>query len=347
MKSATMIVDLQYGSCGKGLLAGYLAEYEIAVDTAVIAWGPNSGHTYIDADGVKYVNIALPNSIVSPDLRRVLIGPGSVIDPDRMRLEMEMYAVHLDDVKVCIHENAAVVLPRHREEEAGYGYKIGSTMKGVGAAVVDKIRRDIGRPLNVAGEALQNTPLEPYVVSASLYNEELDKAHDVMIEGSQGFSLSINHGFYPFTTSRDCTAMQILSDCGIPMSWMTDNRHDLRVVGTARTYPIRVANRYDPAGRQVGWSGPCYDDQEEITWSSLGIEPELTTVTRLPRRLFTFSEKQIRDACRINGVDSVFLNFCNYVPTTELDELIAKIERYATVQYTGWGPTARDIKVRG
>lgn len=344
LKRFDIIVDLQYGSTGKGLLAGCLAEKH-QYDTIVTAWAPNAGHTYINADGVKFINTAIPNGIVSMGLRRILLGPGSVINPSTLLDEIEKYAPWLDEVDILIHESAAIVTQEHRDEEAGGMFKIGSTMKGVGAAMIEKIRRDPSSNI-IARDALVSTPLEGLVVSAYEYNKALDKGERVLLEGAQGFSLSINQGFYPFTTSRDCTTHQLLSDCAIP-------RHmaqAAKVYGSARTYPIRVANRFKD-DVMVGTSGPCYDDQREIEWSYLGMDPELTTVTQLPRRIFTYSHDQMVDAVRMNGVDEVFLNFVNYIEREDhcpakmhLRDYDASIKAAGSkMVLTGWGPSINDV----
>jgi len=345
MRELHMIVDLQYGSCGKGLLAGYLGD-TLAPDTIITAWSPNSGHTYIDRWGTKMMNTVLPNGIVSPNLKRILLGPGSVIDANKLWDELNRYDGFLDNVEIMIHECAAVVGEHHRKAEREYGFGIGSTMKGVGEAVIEKIRRKPESNI-IARDVLVGTPLEGLVVPASVYNDAIDDAQLAVIEGSQGFSLSMNQGFYPFTTSRDCTVHQLLSDCAIPAGM----RHVDRVVhGVARTYPIRVANRYDDKGNQIGWSGPCYDDQEEIEWGRLGIEPELTTVTQLPRRIFTWSHEQIKEAVRMNGIDDVFLNFVNYINmdaspgAMRLADYRQSIETAgASVKWLGVGPSHGDV----
>jgi hypothetical protein len=128
----------------------------------------------------------------------------------------------------------------------------------------------------------------------------LREAEHVIVEGAQGYGLSMYHGFYPYTTSRDVSVWQILADCGIPHDLLPTvmDLPDITVIGTCRTYPIRVANRFDTHGTQVGYSGPCYDDQLEISFEEIGQKVELTTVTKLPRRIFTFSEKQITEAVR-------------------------------------------------
>ena len=345
MEQLHVITDLQYGSTGKGLLAGWLAK-AVAPDTLIIAWSPNAGHTFIDEDGTKFVNTALPNGIVADSVRQILIGPGSVIDPAAFLDEVERYCLYLDGVEILIHENAAVVTQKHRDQEARGMFKIGSTMKGVGAAVIDKIRRDPTENV-IARDALVSTPMEGYVVSAQQYNDALDRAKITILEGAQGFSLSINQGFYPYTTSRDCTTHQLLSDCSIPNTPV----RGATVYGCARTYPIRVANRFDANGKMVGTSGPCYDDQKEIPWARLGMAPELTTVTKLPRRIFTFSEQQIREAIRMNGVDEVFLNFVNYIDR-DTDDGKYTLREYmnivssagARVTLLGTGPTELYVK---
>lgn len=370
MRELHIITDLQFGSTGKGLFAGYLGK-KLQPDTVVTAWGPNAGHTYVDEHGEKFVNIMLANSIqTSERLRRVLIGPGSIINPDIMLDEVKRYWPKLSGCQFYIHEHAAVVTQEHRDAEAQYGYGIGSTMKGVGEAVIEKLRRKsrLQDPTfyNVAKSALARTELADFVVSRDVYDRAVDDADVVLLEGAQGFSLGINSGFYPYCTSRECTTAQLISDCGLPMP--LGRYYHRSVYGVARTYPIRVANRYawtkgvpcdhpdadrTPGGRclacgasylQVGTSGPCYNDQREIDWKDIGREPELTTVTKLPRRIFTFSEQQIHDAVRMNGVNHVFLNFCNYV--RDRDELLRMqrtIEKYAPVKWTGWGPSVYEI----
>jgi adenylosuccinate synthase len=217
-------------------------------------------------------------------------------------------------------------------------------MKGVGAAVIEKIQRNPESNI-IARDALVSTPLEGYVVPADVYNRVVNGANVCVLEGAQGFSLSINQGFYPFTTSRDCTTHQLLSDCAIPRNAAKYTQ----VYGCARTYPIRVANRYAD-DKMVGTSGPCYDDQEEIEWSRLGMEPELTTVTQLPRRIFTFSEQQIREAIRMNGVDQVFLNFVNYIDmdknpaAMKFGDYVNIIRKAgAKISMVGFGPSYNDV----
>jgi adenylosuccinate synthase len=338
MHKITMVIDLQYGSTGKGLLVGYLAE-TTCPDTIVTAWAPNAGHTYIDRAGRKFIHTHLANGIVSPFCKRVFLGPGSLIDPMQLLDEIAQCEDIIDarGIRIMIHPHAAIVTQRHRDLEAGPMTKIGSTKKGVGAAMIQRIERNPD-DMNIAS---REPLLNKYVVSQSEYQDMLGSANHILVEGAQGFGLSMYHGFYPYTTSRDVTVWQILADCGIPRAMAKD----LEVFGTCRTYPIRVANRYDADGKQVGYSGPVYDDQSEVTFESIGQEQELTTVTKLPRRIFTFSLKQIAEAIEFNGVDRVFLNFANYVNSeNELIRIIDAIECAGSrVCYLGLGPRFRDV----
>lgn len=339
-----MIMDMQYGSTGKGLLAGYLAVNE-EPDVVVTAWGPNAGHTYIDRDGRVFIHRMLANGIVSPRLAVVLIGPGSVIDLSVLYNELSQCADLLQGKNVIIHPHAAIVLPEHLEQEKK-NVTIGSTMKGTGAAVVQRIGRD-PKNMNVASAVVSEEWLESVrelginiYVDDERYRITLDQAELVQIEGAQGYSLSIYHGAYPYCTSRDVTPAQVMADCAIPFSMVPE------VYGTLRTFPIRVSNRQVSEGVQYS-SGPCYVDQVELDWQNdLGMEPELTTVTKLPRRIFSFSDIQLRRAVHHCAPTKIFLNFANYLKSTEeLIALVDKIEEISQsdVAWIGIGPNHGDV----
>lgn len=340
---AYMIMDLQYGSTGKGLLAGHLAN-SLKPDVVVTAWGPNAGHTYIDANGRKFIHRMLANGVVSPNLESILIGPGSVIDLNCLEEEIKSCADLLDGKVIVIHPHAAIVSTKHAEIEKR-NVKIGSTMKGTGAAVIQRLERDPDNS-NVAKDVIEGDWCADMFdscgvaiyVDAEAYQNALHDATLIQIEGAQGFSLSIYHGMYPYTTSRDVTPAQVLADCAIPYHIRPE------VFGTIRTFPIRVANRFDEDGNQIGTSGPCYPDQQELEWSDIGIAPELTTVTKLPRRIFSFSRKQLLDAVYQCAPSYVFINFANYVDDGQLSELRALVcESGSKVGWVGYGPTECDI----
>lgn len=357
-KKATIVVDAQFGSTGKGLIAGYLAERD-QPDVVMTAWSANAGHTYIDANGRKFVHCMLANGIVSPTLTHVLVGPGSQMDWQLFLDEIQQCADLLKGKTILVHMNAAIITDAHRAEEQGPMTKIGSTKKGCGAAMIAKIRRNPDDQ-NTAGAmrekllgdgvflGLLAKGVNLEIVGNDKYMEVVYAARRIQVEGAQGFSLGINNGFYPYVTSRECTPAQVCVDVNLPLAFMD------KVVATMRTYPIRVANRYNEAGEQIGWSGPCYPDQKELDWKAdLGMEAELTTVTKLPRRIFTFSYEQTKAALSVIRPDEVFLNFCNYMEPDEVAEVVGTIERAAhelkipgpmpLTQYYGYGATVKDI----
>jgi len=343
-KTIDVVIDLQYGSTGKGLLVGWLAERGTH-DTIMSAWAPNAGHTYIDSMGRKFIHTMLPNGIVGSCVQRVMMGPGSVIDMDKLSEEIDACEdiLRRNLISIFIHPNAAVVTQEDRDIEYKTMTAIGSTKKGVGEAVINKIRRNPDRPSVISqfeGKHLLLDRDNVHVVrSTAEWLAIYSSSRKVLVEGAQGFGLSINHGFYPYTTSRDVTPSQIMADCGIPFS----DARKARIHGTCRTYPIRVANRFDENGTQVGWSGPCYPDQAEISWQDIGLEPELTTVTKLPRRLFTFSNQQINVAMSVCDPSTVFLNFVNYVQSYDLFERIWWNFRDVPELIIGVGPTYNDV----
>ena len=341
MQCLDLIIDCQFGSTGKGLIAGYLAKRN-RPDTIITAWAPNAGHTFIDDQGRKFVHTMLGNGIVSPNLKRVMIGPGSVIDIHALLAELDACSDLVDKSQIIIHPNAAVVSQRHRDEEAGPMTKIGSTKKGTGAAMIQRIRRDPD-DMNTAAAEIALTPLSDCVVSVERWLEIMENEVEyAQIESAQGYSLSMYHGFYPYTTSRDVSTSQTIADCGIP--YRVVERALSQVIGTCRTFPIRVANRFDSEGKQVGWSGPQYNDQSETSFEAIGQKVELTTVTKLPRRIFTYSRKQIEQAVLVNGVTKMFLNFANYATHQQLHEISSHIESLTDLQGTGWGPAEGDVR---
>ncbi len=337
MTKVTLIVDLQFGSTGKGLIAGYIAERD-KPDTVINANMPNAGHTYINAAGRKWMHKVLPNGIVSPNLRNVMLGAGSIFSLDRLREEFYGSAdiFSREGVRLVIHQDAVVLDESHAEQERQTLSHISSTMQGSGAALVSKISRN---PQNDhrAIVRLKGTEFEGCVVTQSEWLSIVYASNFILAEGAQGYSLGLNAGFWPYCTSRDCTPARFLADCGIPHSF------DVTVVGTARVHPIRVGNTAD------GFSGHIYSDQVETSWDELGVEQELTTVTKRVRRVFTFSEQQIREALMACRPDEVFLNFCNYDHETAMKvaNVIEKakydVGAHCTMRYFGYGPKQSDI----
>jgi adenylosuccinate synthase len=329
---AYVVVDGQYGSTGKGLASGLLAEmFHKNVDLVTSNAGPNSGHTNY-YEGEKIVLKQLPTFAVTAkkcgtDIQ-VFMNAGAVIAPETLNEEMKLHDMN---GIVRVHPHATCVTDSAIGADATNVGSIGSTGKGTGPAQMAKIARK-GTDAVVAGHT---DKIECDVDNLYVIDNDV-----VMVEVSQGFSLGINSGFYPFTTSRECTVAQAISDARIPLENYRDN---LMVV---RSYPIRVA----------GNSGPTYDDQMELTWDDLGVEPEITTVTKKVRRVFTWSDDQFCDATYLNRPGVVMLNFANYLAQQgqDVDAFVRErvLQNYVNVLgrmpkaiLLGFGPESKDVKV--
>lgn len=336
MRNTTLIIDLQFGSTGKGLIAGYLAERD-QPDVVINANMPNAGHTYINDEGREWIHKVIPNGIVSPRLKYVVIGQQSIFKLDQFKKEVEMSKDLLEGKTIMVHCDAVILDESHAEAERASLSGISSTMQGSAAAAVSKMMRDPSNNHRVASskeflaytwKARDEFNINIKYVDSRQVAMVLNGATKVLAEGAQGYSLGLNAGFWPYCTSRDCTPARFLADMGIPLNCLDS------IVGTARVHPIRVGNTAD------GYSGDVYPDQKELSWEDVGIKPELTTVTKRPRRIFTYSRQQMADAILACEPNEIFLNFANYDP--DMAALIAA--ELPQVKYIGFGPKRCDIQ---
>jgi adenylosuccinate synthase len=313
-----MVMDLGWGSSGKGGVCGAFATHN-EYEAVMCAYGRQAGHTYNHRKaGIELMTQQVPIGIVSETATSIFIGPGAIIHPETLKSEIDRYSKFLHNKKIYIHESAAVVTDHHAQAEAERGQtKMGSTSKGVGQAIIDRILRDPGSNA-IARDAFRFDPeLAPLVVSRYVYDQHVSKiTGNILVEGAQGFGLSLYHGDYPFCTSRDVTPAQLTADIALPRRW----HEHITVVGVARTRPIRVNNR-------DGYSGPAYPFQRELTWDKLGVKPERTTVTKLERRIFEFSIEQVLHAAHhcLKPDDDIALSFCDYIGEDEKESISNEI----------------------
>jgi adenylosuccinate synthase len=352
-----IIIDGQWGSTGKGKVASYLAHH-YSPAMAVCNFAPNAGHTHYDPDGNKFVLKQLPSSVLNDDVL-LGIGPTAVLDVKRVLEEIETHGVQK---RLIIDEKATILEDDDKRHEDEQGLDaISSTKQGGGYALARKVLRKARLARDVA-------ELSPFIgdVCGEIHNV-LRRGGAVLAESPQGFDLSLNHGHsYPFTTSRDITTSSIAADFGCPPCLVGS------VFGVLRTYPIRVGNLSGEGlfnEPRYGWSGPCYPDQQEITWNLVAnasarpkdIAPlvEKTTVTNKPRRVFTWSDAQFLRFLRycaptylcINHVD--YIDFtasgCNDVynlPATVTTWLEQLVDRISTMLWQSASEPLSSVKIR-
>lgn len=340
-----LVIDGQWGSTGKGAIAGYLARKR-KPDGMVCNFGPNAGHTFVFDGGSRVMTRQLPSGIVSDSVTAIFIGPGSIIDPEVLESELKQFEHFIGNHRIYIHERAAVVNEDNRMAERSMLRHISSTCKGTGSAMVSKtMRMDTGIARHYKGSPDRWTQ---FICSHDVYTKALLSCNVLQIESAQGFELGNSSGsHYPYCTGRDITPAQVLADCGVPVGVLTD----FEVIATMRTFPIRVGDQYDAeTGEKVGTSGPVYSDQREVTFAEIGVPDEHTTVTGKKRRIFTFSDHNAERMIRSCMPRFIFLNFANYVsdkPT--FDDLavagyvkrmhaahVAALGKYAPVDFVRW-----------
>lgn len=281
MTRVTVVVGGQYGSEGKGAVAGFLGRDMGAHSLAVRVAGPNAGHTAYDSKGREWKLRAVPVAAATSANCQLHIAAGSEVDTEVLfdeiaRMEMEGHEVRN---RLTIHPSATILGPHHisMEKESGIVGRIGSTGKGIGAARAARIARN-------CQTAEEVDSLERFLSDSGPL--DLAGVDHVVIEGTQGYGLGLHTEFYPQVTSSDCRAIDFLAMAGIsPWDLQVD---PFEVIVVARTYPIRVA----------GNSGPI---QGETTWAKLGLPEERTTVTNKVRRVGGWDLGLLQEAIRANG----------------------------------------------
>jgi len=320
-----IVLDGQFGSTGKGLLCSYIASKN-DIDISVSNCSANAGHTFY-YNGKKYIVSHIPVSSIIDDGSLIYFSPAAVINVDKLLFEIEEY--NINTAKIFIHPRASIISKEDIMYESNLDSsvsKIASTRSGVGEAQVRKIRRS---STLAAGEP----KLKHFIGEIDLQGKA-DFGNIVFVETSQGMDLSLNSGFaYPYCTSREITVSSTLSDVQVHPNYLG------KVCVSIRTFPIRVGNLTDSSGRTIGYSGPFYQDSVELSWDDVGVDPELTTVTKRERRIATFSYKQYIRMLKLYKPDYVLLNFANYLSSKDLDELLSKI----SVTHISYGPKIEDI----
>lgn len=322
----SIVVGGQYGSEGKGKVALDLARRKRAA-AVVRVGGTNSGHTGIDPQGRRWALRQLPVSVLAPNTVAVL-PPGALIDPEIFLDEVERLG--LGPERVYVSPAASLITPADKAAECRGGLvdAIGSTGSGSGAALARRMTAR-GQPTLLAGD---HGALWPYLKDTEGYLSGLvDRGARVVIEGSQGFGLSLLHGAYPFTTSRDTTASAFAAEAGLGIFDVDD------VTLVVRSYPIRVAGNSGPLPGEISWS---------LIAAQAGLpddHQELTTATRKVRRVGRFEPEVVRRAIRVNRPTCVVLNHLDYVgPGGPSDATVAEF-----VEWTVEGAIGRKVDLLG
>ncbi len=323
-----VILGLQWGDEGKGKIVDYFAkDYDII---ARFQGGPNAGHTLYVGDQ-KIVLHQIPSGVFHEQTVN-LIGNGVVLDPVTLRKESEKVAAFGIDLKknLFIAERTHLILPTHRAldkaaESSKGESKIGSTLKGIGPAYMDKTGRNGLR----VGDLLHKSFTTQYIklrlkhqklldnynfdedISAweeeffdaieflkslnivngeYFLNEKISSGKRVLAEGAQGSMLDIDFGTFPFVTSSNTISAGVCNGLGVAPQKIKE------VIGVSKAYCTRVGG------------GPFPTELEDETGEKLRkVGSEFGATTGRPRRCGWMDAVALRYACMLNGVTQIVM----------------------------------------
>lgn len=323
-----VILGLQWGDEGKGKIVDFFApQYDVI---ARFQGGPNAGHT-LYVNGKKIVLHQIPSGIFHQNTVN-LIGNGVVLDPVTLKRECDAVAAFGIDVKknLYIAQRTNLIVPTHRaldkasELSKGEG-KIGSTLKGIGPAYMDKTGRnalrvgDIGDKKFVSNyiklrikhqklldnfnfnedisaweeeffEAIEFLRTLNVVNGEYFVNNKISQGKKILAEGAQGTMLDVDFGTFPFVTSSSTISAGVCTGLGVAPQKIKE------VLGVTKAYCTRVGG------------GPFPTELEDSTGEELRkIGNEFGATTGRPRRCGWIDLVALKYTCMINGVTQVVM----------------------------------------
>jgi len=323
-----VLLGLQWGDEGKGKIVDYFApKYDII---ARFQGGPNAGHT-LYVNGQKVVLHQIPSGIFHENTTN-LIGNGVVLDAVTLKKEYDKVAAFGIDGRnhLYVAERTHLILPSHRaldkaSELSKGNEKIGSTLKGIGPAYMDKTGRNglrVGdlldknfttqyiklrmkhqRLLDSFGfnediseweeeffEAIEFMRSLKIVNGEYFINEKIREGKKVLAEGAQGSMLDVDFGTFPFVTSSSTISAGVCTGLGIAPQKIKE------VIGVTKAYCTRVG------------SGPFPTELHDETGERLRkIGSEFGATTGRPRRCGWIDLVALNFACMVNGVTQIVM----------------------------------------
>jgi adenylosuccinate synthase len=324
--SVIAVIGAQWGDEGKGKVvdeiaarADYVVRYQ---------GGGNAGHRVVY--GNEEFSFHLIPAGILHEGTICIIGNGVVVDPRGLLDEMEhLRKLGVDLGRLHISERAHVVMPYHFlldrvEEESRGPERIGTVMRGIGPAYVDKYSRtgirmadllDVDQfraklasvlaqknrmltqiygqpPLSleeIHTEYFGYTQrLRPHITDTqSMLQDALMNDRSIVLEGAQGALLDVDFGTYPFVTSSSTVVGNASTGAGLPP------RSIEHVLGVYKAYITRVGSGPMPTELFNG---------EGDTLRERG--REYGTTSGRPRRCGWFDAVAGRFVAKLNGLDS-------------------------------------------
>jgi adenylosuccinate synthase len=238
----------------------------------------------VDIDGTSVALRQVPAGVKNPNAM-LLLSAGCAID-ERVLLG-EVQRLGLARERIVIDPRAVLIEEEDREAEEEATERIASTGSGTGSALIRRMARKPSVRLAYHSEELQSVVRIESV--APLLHTHLDQGGEVIVEGTQGFGLSLFHGQqYPYVTARDTTAGAFISEVGL------SPRQVDAIILVLRTFPIRVGGTSGPLKAELTW-----EDIQRISGAPQAF-PEYTSVTKRLRRVGEFDLASVKRACIYN-----------------------------------------------
>lgn len=378
-----VILGLQWGDEGKGKIVDYFAPaYEMI---ARFQGGPNAGHT-LYVEGKKIVLHQIPSGIFREN-KINLIGSGVVLDAVILKKECEAVASFGIDFRksLYISERTHLILPSHRAidraSEAAKGKeKIGSTLKGISPAYMDKTGRnglrvgdildedfiskyhklrnkhqqildnfsfdeDISNSENEFFEAIEFLKTLKIINGEYFINEAITNGKKILAEGAQGSMLDVDFGTFPYVTSSNTITAGVCSGLGIPPQKIKE------VIGITKAYCTRVGSGPFPT--------ELHDAMGELIRKNGN---EFGSTTGRPRRCGWIDLVALHFACMINGATQLVMTKADVLDDIDILKVCNKYKIYGkeTMQvpfqmdgkiieplykeFTGWKKDITEIK---
>ena len=275
---ADIVVDLQYGDCGKGKVTHHLCKSGEYTHVIRYNGGCNAGHT-IFHNKRKFVTHHIPCGVFFNT--KSIIGSGCVLNVEQFFREIK----ELNDGGirtkglVFVSDNTHIITADHLEED-GKDTKIGTTKRGNGPAYRDKFGR--------TGIRAKDIPeLRPYLID--IYEELHQKWSEpvILFEGAQGFGLDIDWGDYPYVTSSNCISAAALLN-GVPPQAVRN------VWGVAKIYETYVGTKnFQPIGdvfNQIQETGQEYGAttgrKRQVNWMNLNFLTKAIDINGITHLVF-------------------------------------------------------------
>jgi len=323
----SVIIGTQWGDEGKGKIVDLLSEN--ADFTVRFHGGNNAGHTIV-ANGKKYPLHLIPSGILHPKTSCV-IANGVVIDLEVLVSEIEMFqkdGVRVDG-RLFISDKCHLILPYHKALDEAYenargDQKLGTTKRGIGPALADKVSYNGIRlyelkkwdlfvdkftfqaeiknkilktfdveSINIKSELKKLSDLRkevlPYITDTfQLLQKALSENKKILMEGAQAVLLDVDFGTYPYSTASNTVTGAVNTGSGIPAQKIGD------VWGVVKAYTSKVG------------SGPFPTELNDKVAEKIREKgKEYGTTTGRPRRVGWLDLESVKFSCEVSGITAI------------------------------------------